>query len=106
MNFSTPTAAKSGETIAIDVAEASGYTICVASGDGEKVYERIAAAFNAGQKVMLDFQNVAETTKSIYGRGDRSVIQIFSPSERRRLSQFYQCQCRGSSRYRRFGLLD
>ena len=77
MNIPTPTTTNSNKTIAIDVAEASGYAICVASGDGEKLYERIAAAFNAGQKVMLDFQNVTETSPAFMGAAIAQLYKNF-----------------------------
>ncbi len=39
-----------------------GKTICAASRDGQKVYERLEKAFAANQPVMLSFQNVSIMT--------------------------------------------
>ncbi len=48
----------------IFVYEVCGNTVCVASGDGQKVFERLAAAFKENEVSMLSFQNVSMLTSA------------------------------------------
>ena len=71
------------DSIEIRVYEVVGDKLCVASEDGQKVYERITAAFNEGRKVQLSFQNVESLTSAflnaavgqLYGEYDENEIK-------------------------------
>ena len=52
------------EPLAIRVSEVVGSEFCVASDDGQTVYERVAAALRAGQAVSLSFLNVEALTSA------------------------------------------
>lgn len=52
------------ENIAISVFEVVGSSLCVASGDGQKVYERLAAALRRKRGVSLSFRNVTTLTSA------------------------------------------
>lgn len=44
--------------------EIVGSNLCVASGDGQKVFERIAATIREGHKVRVSFRNVTSLTSA------------------------------------------
>jgi len=48
----------------ISIFEVVGNPLCVASGDGQKVYERLAAALKDGRSVSLSFHNVSTLTSA------------------------------------------
>jgi hypothetical protein len=50
--------------ISLSVFEIVGSPLCVASDDGQKVYERIAAAIKEGRDVTISFLNVASLTSA------------------------------------------
>lgn len=52
------------ENIAVSVFEVVGSPLCVASGDGQKVYERLAAALRRDRGVLLSFRNVSTLTSA------------------------------------------
>lgn len=52
------------ENIAVSVFEVVGSSLCVASGDGQKVYERLAAALRRDRGVSLSFRNVTTLTSA------------------------------------------
>jgi translation initiation factor 2 alpha subunit (eIF-2alpha) len=51
-------------SIAIKVFEVVGSKLCVASSDGQKVHDQIAAALKAGKHVSLSFSNVESLTSA------------------------------------------
>ncbi len=51
-------------SITLSVFEIVGSPLCVASDDGQKVYERIAAAVKEGHDVTVSFLNVASLTSA------------------------------------------
>ena len=67
----------------LSVFEIVGSPFCVASDDGQKVYERLAAALRAGHGVRLSFHNVAIVTSAflnaaigqLYGEFDEALIR-------------------------------
>ena len=69
--------------IRISLFEIVGSPLCVASNDGEKVYERLAAALKADQDVSLSFHNVTALTAAflntaigqLYGKFSEEQIQ-------------------------------
>ena len=52
------------EDIRISMFETVGSPLCVASDDGQKVYDRLAAALNADRSVSLSFHNVTALTSA------------------------------------------
>jgi phage-related protein len=48
--------------VTISVTEVIGDTLCIESADGQKVFERIAAALKEGKKVILSFKNAEDLT--------------------------------------------
>jgi hypothetical protein len=51
-------------SITLSVFEIVGSQLCVASDDGQKVYERLAAAIKEGRNVVVSFLNVASLTSA------------------------------------------
>ncbi|MCL1463176.1 MULTISPECIES: STAS-like domain-containing protein [Argonema] len=49
-------------TVKIVVTEVIGDNLCIASDDGQKVYELIATAFKEGKNVILSFKNGEDIT--------------------------------------------
>lgn len=70
------------KTIPISVYEVVGTPFCVATGDGEKVYSRLALALGQDQRVLLSFRNVSLLTSAflnaaigqLYGKFDEGKI--------------------------------
>ncbi len=52
------------DKITIKVFEVVGSRLCVASSDGQKVHDQIAAVLNAGKPVQLSFANVESLTSA------------------------------------------
>lgn len=52
------------ETVRINVLELVGSSKCVAAEDGQRLYDRISAAFQSGRRVSLSFQNVDGLTSA------------------------------------------
>lgn len=52
------------ERIKISMFEIVGSSLCVASGDGQKVFERLFTAFEADKNVVLSFHNVTTLTSA------------------------------------------
>lgn len=52
------------DEIELRIAELVGSGVCVASEDGEKVYEAIAEALRAGKRVQLSFAGVDDLTSA------------------------------------------
>lgn len=50
------------EKIEISMFEVVGSSLCVASIDGEKIFERLKTALEADRNVILSFQNVTTLT--------------------------------------------
>ena len=67
----------------ISMFEVVGSSFCVASGDGQKVYERLSAAIAQDQPVSLSFKNVSVLTSAflnvavgqLYGKFDGKQIR-------------------------------
>ena len=52
------------KNISIAIFEVVGSSLCVASGDGQKVYDRLAGALQRGCHVALSFRNVTTLTSA------------------------------------------
>ena len=50
------------KNISITMLEVVGNSLCVASGDGQKVYDRVSGALKEGCHVILSFRNVTTLT--------------------------------------------
>lgn len=50
------------EKIKINVIETAGENCCVAACDGQKIYEKVAAAFSENKKVELSFAGTSDLT--------------------------------------------
>ncbi len=67
----------------ISIFEVVGSPLCVASGDGQKVYERLAPVIEQGRGAVLSFRNVALLTSAflntaigqLYGKFDEDQIR-------------------------------
>ena len=64
--------------IAIKVFEVVGSKLCVASSDGQKVHDQIAAAVNAGKHVGLSFSNVESLTSAFLNAAIGQLYAEFS----------------------------
>ena len=69
--------------VPISVFEVVGSPLCVASGDGQKVYNRLAAVLKQDRRVLLSFRNVSTLTSAflntaigqLYGAFDEDQIR-------------------------------
>lgn len=66
------------ENIAIKAFEVVGSKLCVASSDGQKVHDQIAAALNAGKQVRLSFANVESLTSAFLNAAVGQLYAKFS----------------------------
>ncbi len=51
------------ETVTLSVTEIIKDNLCIASEDGQKVYDRVAKAFKEGKSVVLSFKNCEDFTR-------------------------------------------
>lgn len=71
------------EAMTISIYEVVGSHLCVASGDGQKVYDRLAPVIEQGRGAVLSFRNVALLTSAflntaigqLYGKFDEDQIR-------------------------------
>ena len=71
------------KSMTISIYEVVGSPLCVASGDGQKVYERLAPVIGQGRCAVLSFRNVALLTSAflntaigqLYGKFDEERIR-------------------------------
>jgi hypothetical protein len=64
--------------VIIKVFEVVGSKLCVASSDGQKVHDQIAAALNAGKHVRLSFSNVESLTSAFLNAAIGQLYAEFS----------------------------
>lgn len=69
------------DKIAIRVFEVVGSSLCVASSDGQKVHDQIAAVLNAGKPVELSFANVQSVTSAFLNAAIGQLYGDFSDQE-------------------------
>ncbi|PTR02156.1 uncharacterized protein DUF4325 [Nitrosomonas nitrosa] len=50
--------------LTISIFEVVGSPLCVASSDGQKIYDRLSAAFKDGRSAILSFHNVSTLTSA------------------------------------------
>ncbi len=65
--------------------EVVGSPLCVASSDGQKVYDRLAAALKADQDVLLSFHNVTVLTAAFLNAAVGQLYGTFSEKKIRSL---------------------
>ena len=73
------------EGIRISLFEIVGSPLCVASSDGQKVYNRLSAAFEKGQGVALSFHNVTALTATFLNVAIGQLYGTFSEEQIRNL---------------------
>lgn len=69
-----------------------GSPLCVASGDGQKVYERLAAALKEGRSVILSFQNISTLTSAFLNAAVGQLYGEFSEEQIRALLKVQDMQ--------------
>ncbi len=69
-----------------------GSPLCVASGDGQKVYERLAAALREGRNVILSFHNISTLTSAFLNAAIGQLYGEFSEGEIRALLKVQDIQ--------------
>ena len=73
------------ENIKISMFEVVGSPFCVASDDGQRVYDRLSAAFSVNQKVVLSFRNVTALTGAFLNAAIGQLYGTFSEEHIRNL---------------------
>ena len=73
------------EDIKISIFEVVGDPLCVASGDGQKVYDRLATALKANRDVVLSFHNVTTLTSAFLNAAVGQLYGTFSEEQIRAL---------------------
>ena len=69
------------EDIGIFIFEVVGSPLCVASSDGQKVYDRIAAALKADRSITLSFHNVTTLTSAFLNSAIGQLYEAFSEEQ-------------------------
>ena len=69
------------EDIQISMFEIVGGSLCVASRDGQKVYDRVASALKADRNVALSFHNVTTLTATFLNTAIGQLYGTFSQAE-------------------------
>lgn len=72
-------------TVNISAYEIVGSPLCVASGDGELVYERVKAAMSQGKAAKLSFHNVSTMTSAFLNAAIGQLYGQFSEEKIREL---------------------
>ena len=67
--------------ITVNVFEIVGTPLCVASTDGQKVYEEIKRAFNDGKRVELSFRNVDSLTSAFLNAAIGQLYKEHTPEQ-------------------------
>ena len=65
--------------ITVSMHQVVGGTLCVASNDGQKVYDRIEAALKDGRSVRLSFENVSALTAAFLNVAIGQLYGTFDP---------------------------
>jgi len=67
--------------LTISLFEAVGSPLCVASDDGQKVYDRLSEAIKNGGRVTLSFQNISALTSAFLNAAIGQLYGNFSEEE-------------------------
>lgn len=73
------------EDLEIFIFEVVGSPLCVASSDGQKVYERLVSALKKGKSVMLSFNNVSTLTSAFLNAAIGQLYGEFNEAQIRAL---------------------
>ena len=73
------------EAIRISMFETVGSPLCVASNDGQKVYDRIAEVLRANRSVILSFHNITTLTSAFLNAAIGQLYGTFSEEKIRSL---------------------
>jgi hypothetical protein len=69
------------QSVTISIFEVVGSPLCVASDDGQKVHDRIAAALREGRGVTVSFMNVASLTSAFLNAAIGQLYNSFSETQ-------------------------
>lgn len=67
--------------VTISIFEVIGSPLCVAAGDGQKVYDRLAAAIREDRRVILSFHNVSTLTSAFLNAAVGQLYGEFSEDQ-------------------------
>ncbi len=73
------------EEIKISIFEIVGSSLCVASSDGQKVYDRLSTAFKSDRRVALSFHNIVALTSAFLNTAIGQLYGTFSEEQIRAL---------------------
>jgi len=71
--------------LVLSIFEVVGSPLCVASSDGQKVYDRLAATLKEGRGVILSFHNVTTLTSAFLNAAIGQLYGVFSEEQVRSL---------------------
>lgn len=75
--------------VKISIFEVIGSPLCVASGDGQRVYERLASVLREGRSVVLSFYNVSTLTSAFL---NAAVGQLYGEFSEERIRELLKVQ--------------
>lgn len=78
--------------LAFSIFEIVGSPLCVASGDGQKIYERLSAALKEGRGVTLSFHNITTLTSAFLNAAIGQLYGAFSEDQIRSLLKVQDMQ--------------
>ncbi|MBW2557678.1 MAG: STAS-like domain-containing protein [Deltaproteobacteria bacterium] len=73
------------KNLELSIFEVVGNPLCVASSDGQKVYDRVMAALKEGRNVTLSFRNVTTLTSAFLNAAIGQLYGVFSEDQIRAL---------------------
>lgn len=76
-----------GKDMKVSVYRVAGSPLCVASSDGQKIYDRLAIALKEKQNVALSFHNITTLTSAFLNAAIGQLYGTFSEEEVRSLLQ-------------------
>ncbi|BBJ24595.1 STAS-like domain-containing protein [Candidatus Nitrotoga sp. AM1P] len=80
------------KNLELSIFEIVGSPLCVASSDGQRVFDRLAAALNEGRSVMLSFHNVSTLTSAFLNAAIGQLYGTFSEEQIRSLLRVQDMQ--------------
>jgi hypothetical protein len=80
------------KTTALSIFEIVGSPLCVASSDGQKVHDRLAAALKEGRSIMLSFHNISTLTSAFLNAAIGQLYGAFSEEQIRALLKVQDMQ--------------
>lgn len=80
------------QNLNISVFEIVGNRLCVASDDGQKVYDRVSAALKEGRNVIVSFLNITGLTSAFLNAAIGQLYGIFTEEQVRKLLKVQDMQ--------------